>query len=66
MLSCGLLCADASELIHLPAYAIEHGHTVEQFVGAEFYHPTKTELIAALADKLCAKLGGEPYCRATE
>ena len=66
LVSAGLLCDDASNLIHLPAYAIDHEHTAHQLEDAEFYHPTKTEIITEIGDKLCRKLGGSPFARAEE
>lgn len=66
LLSAGLLCDDAANLIHLPAYAIDHEHTVHQLEDAEFYHPTKIEIVAEIGDMLCRKLGGEPFARAAE
>jgi pyruvate/2-oxoglutarate dehydrogenase complex dihydrolipoamide dehydrogenase (E3) component len=66
LLSAGLLCNDASNLIHLPAYAIDHEHTVYQLEDAEFYHPTKIEIIAEIGDAICRKLGGHPFARADE
>ncbi|MBA3831775.1 MAG: FAD-dependent oxidoreductase [Chthoniobacterales bacterium] len=66
LISAGLLCNDASNLIHLPAYAIDHEHTAHQLEDAEFYHPTKTEIITEIGDKLCRKLGGHPFARAEE
>ena len=66
LLSAGLLCNDASNLIHLPAYAIDHEHTMHQLEDAEYYHPTKIEIIAEIGDKLCRKLGGHPFARAEE
>ena len=66
LLSAGLLCQDASNLIHLPAYAIDHEHTVYQLEDAEYYHPTKIEIIAEIGDALCRKLGGHPFARAEE
>jgi mercuric reductase len=66
LLSAALLCDDASNLIHLPAYAIDHEHSAHQLEDAEFYHPTKTEIISEIGDKLCRKLGGHPYARAEE
>jgi hypothetical protein len=44
LISAGLLCNDAANLIHLPAYAIDHEHTIHQLEDAEFYHPTKIEI----------------------
>jgi len=64
--SAGLLCNDAANLIHLPAYAIDHEHTIHQLENAEFYHPTKIEIIAEIGDALCRKLGGHPFARAEE
>lgn len=66
LISAGLLCNDASNLIHLPAYAIDHEHTIHQLEDAEFYHPTKIEIIAEIGDALCRKLGGDPFARAEE
>jgi pyruvate/2-oxoglutarate dehydrogenase complex dihydrolipoamide dehydrogenase (E3) component len=66
LISAGLLCNDASNLIHLPAYAIDHEHTAFQLEDAEFYHPTKTEIVTEIGDKLCLKLGGHPFSRAEE
>jgi pyruvate/2-oxoglutarate dehydrogenase complex dihydrolipoamide dehydrogenase (E3) component len=66
LLSAGLLCNDASNLIHLPAYAIDHEHTAHQLEDAEYYHPTKIEIIAEIGDELCRKLGGHPFARAAE
>ena len=50
----------------MPAYAIDHEHTVDQLANAEYYHPTKIEIVSDLADELCSTLGGTPYCRAEE
>lgn len=66
LISAGLLCDDASNLIHLPAYAIDHEHTIDQLGDAEYYHPTKIEIIAEIGDELCRKLGGHPFARAEE
>lgn len=66
LISAGLLCNDAANLIHLPAYAIDHEHTILQLEDAEFYHPTKIEIIAEIGDALCRKLGGHPFARAEE
>ena len=66
LLSAGLLCNDASNLIHLPAYAIDHEHTIQQLEDAEYYHPTKIEIISEIGDALCRKLGGHPFARAEE
>ncbi len=66
LISAGLLCDDASNLIHLPAYAIDHEHTVHQLEDAEYYHPTKIEIVAEIGDTLCRKLGGHPFARAEE
>lgn len=66
VLSAGLLCDEASNLIHLPAYAIDHEHTIHQLEDAEYYHPTKIEIIAEIGDQLCLKLGGRPFARAEE
>ena len=66
LISAGLLCADASNLIHLPAYAIDHRHNIHQLEDAEYYHPTKIEIMAEIGDQLCRKLGGDPVARAEE
>ena len=66
LISAGLLCSDAADLIHLPAYAIDHEHTIDQLEDAEYYHPTKIEIIAEIGDSLCRKLGGHPFARAEE
>lgn len=66
LLGAGLLTKDAANLIHLPGYAIEHGHTVHQVAEAEFYHPVKMEIVSGIIDSLCRELGGVPYCRAPE
>jgi mercuric reductase len=66
LVSAGLLCDDASNLIHLPAYAIDHEHTVQQLEDAEYYHPTKIEIVSEIGDALCRKLGGHPFARAEE
>ena len=66
LMSAGLLCNDASNLIHLPAYAIDHQHTVYQLEDAEYYHPTKIEIVSEIGDALCRKLGGHPFARAEE
>jgi mercuric reductase len=65
LISAGLLCYDAANLIHLPAYAIDHEHTIHQLEDAEFYHPTKIEIIAEIGDALCRELGGHPFARAS-
>ncbi len=66
LISAGLLCQDAANLIHLPAYAIDHEHTVHQLEDAEYYHPTKMEIVSEIGDALCRKLGGKPFARAGE
>jgi len=66
LLGAGLLCHGASNLIHLPAYAIDHGHTVLQLVSGEYYHPTEAEIISEIGDTLCRQMGGAPFCRARE
>ena len=66
LISAGLLCNDAANLIHLPAYAIDHEHSVHELEDAEFYHPTKIEIISEIGDALCRKLGGHPFARAAE
>jgi pyruvate/2-oxoglutarate dehydrogenase complex dihydrolipoamide dehydrogenase (E3) component len=64
LLSAGLLYDDASNLSHLPAYAIDHDHTVHQLEDAEYYHPINIESISAIGDTLCRKLGGDSFARA--
>ncbi|MEO6969574.1 MAG: FAD-dependent oxidoreductase, partial [Chthoniobacterales bacterium] len=66
LISAGLLCHDAANLIHLPAYAIDHEHTIHQLEDAEYYHPTKIEIVAEIGDVLCRTLGGHPFARAEE
>ena len=66
LIGAGLLCNDAANLIHLPAYAIDHEHTIHQLADAEYYHPTKIEIISEIGDALCRKLGGHPFARAEE
>ena len=66
LISAGLLCNDASNLIHLPAYAIDHEHTIYQLEDAEYYHPTKIEIVSEIGDALCRMLGGHPFSRAEE
>ncbi len=66
LIGAGLLCDDAANLIHLPAYAIDHEHTIHQLEDAEYYHPTKIEMISEIGDALCRKLGGHPFARAEE
>jgi len=66
LIGAGLLCSDAANLIHLPAYAIDHEHTIHQLEDAEYYHPTKIEIIAEIGDALCRTLGGHPFARAKE
>ncbi len=66
LLGAGLLCDDASNLIHLPAYAIDHSHTVHDLIDAEYYHPTKIEIVSEIGDALCREMGGTPFCRARE
>jgi mercuric reductase len=66
LLGAGLLCRGASDLIHLLAYAIDHQHKVHELVDAEFYHPTRMEIVAELGDALCRRFGGTPFCRALE
>ncbi|MFQ5744201.1 MAG: dihydrolipoyl dehydrogenase family protein [Acidobacteriota bacterium] len=66
LLGAGLLCKDADNLIHLPAYLIEHQHTVHEGAMAEYYHPTKTEMVSGIIDRLCTDLGQRPLRRADE
>jgi len=37
---------------------------MHQLEDAEFYHPTKIEIISGIGDALCRKLGGHPFARA--
>lgn len=66
LLGAGLLCKSAGELIHLPAYLIEHQETAHEGGMSEYYHPTKTEIIGNLLDSLCARFGEQPLRRADE
>jgi mercuric reductase len=66
LLGAALLCDDASNLIHLPAYAIDQQQTVDELTAAEYYHPTKMEIVSEIGDALCRALGGKPFCRAQE
>ncbi|NKB88624.1 MAG: hypothetical protein GKS06_10425 [Acidobacteria bacterium] len=66
LLGAGLLCDHASDLIHLPAYLIDQEHTVYNGVNAEYYHPTRIEIVAEILDGLCRDLGGKPPKRADE
>lgn len=66
LLGAGLLCDQASEMIHLPGYLIDHRHTVHQGAEAEYYHPTRIEIVSAIFDAMCARLGGHPPERADE
>ncbi len=66
LLGAGLLCQDAGELIHLPAYLIENRHDLYQAASAEYYHPTRIEIVSGIFDKLCREMGGTPFCRAPE
>lgn len=66
LLGAGLLCNSASELIHLPGYAIDHEHTVTELADAEFYHPTRMGIVPEIVDKLCREFGSSPLCRPTE
>ena len=66
LIGAGLLCNDAANLIHLPAYAIDHEHSIHQLADAEYYHPTKIEIISEIGDALCRELGGHPFARAEE
>jgi len=58
LISAGLLCNEAANLIHLPTYAIDHEHTMHQLEDAEFYHPTKSRSFSEIGDARCRKLGG--------
>lgn len=66
LLGAGLLCDEASELIHLPAYLIDHQHTVHDAGHTEVYHPTRIEIVGSLLDDLCHQLEDTPFCRAPE
>jgi len=66
LLGAGLLCKNAGELIHLPAYLIEHQHTVHDGALAEYYHPTKMEIVSGIIDRLCASLGQMPPRRSNQ
>lgn len=66
LLGTGLLCKAAGELIHLPAYLIEHHATAHDGARSEYYHPTKTEIVGSLVDSLCARFGETPPRRADE
>lgn len=66
LLGAGLLCDDASNLIHLPGYLIDHRHTVHDGAAAEYYHPARIEIVSAILDRLCRELGGRPPQRADE
>ncbi len=66
LLGAGLLCDDASNLIHLPAYLIDHGHTVHDGAAAEYYHPTRIEIVSSILDSMSGQLGGTPPTRPDE
>ena len=66
LLGTGLLCKSAGELIHLPAYLIEHQETAHAGALCEFYHPTRTEIVGGMLDSLCARFGETPPRRADE
>jgi pyruvate/2-oxoglutarate dehydrogenase complex dihydrolipoamide dehydrogenase (E3) component len=66
LLGAGLLCKSAGELIHLPAYLIEHCETAHAGAMSEFYHPTKSELVGGMLDSLCKRFGESPPRRADE
>ncbi len=66
LLGAGLLCKSAGELIHLPAYLIEHQETAQAGSMNEYYHPTKTEIVGNMIDDLCAGFGESPPRRADE
>jgi hypothetical protein len=65
LISAGLLCNDAANLIHHPAYAIDHEHTMHQLEDAEFYHPTKIEIISEIGDARCGNWAAT-FARANE
>ncbi len=60
LIGAGLLCHGASDLIHLPSFMIERGHTVHDGAMAEYYHPTRMEIVSSMLDRLCERLG-EPH-----
>jgi pyruvate/2-oxoglutarate dehydrogenase complex dihydrolipoamide dehydrogenase (E3) component len=64
LLGGGLLCDGAADLIHLPAYMVDHEHTVHQGATAEYYHPARIEIVSSILDDLCSQLGGVPPRRA--
>lgn len=66
LLGAGLLCDDASTLIHLPAYLIDHRHTVHDGAAAEYYHPTRMEIVSSILDGMSGGLGGTPPTRPDE
>lgn len=66
VIGAALLCDDAANLIHLPAYLIEHDQTVHEAARGEYYHPTRIEIVTSMIDDLCRQLGGRPFCRAPE
>jgi len=66
LLGAGLLCAGAADLIHLPAYVIERQDTVHDAAMAEYYHPTRMEIVTGILDDLCRRLGRVPPRRADE
>src|SRR5207244_692339 len=57
----GMVVHDA----HIEA-GLAHAHTAHQLEDAEFYHPTKMEIVSEIGDALCRKLGGHPFARAEE
>ncbi len=66
LLGAGLLCEGASDMIHLPGYVIDHEHTVHDAASAEYYHPTRIEIVSGIFDALCKELGGHPFRRADQ
>ena len=66
LLGAGLLCDDASNLIHLPAFLIDHRHTVHDGAAAEYYHPTRIEIVSSILDDMSEQLGGTPPTRPDE
>ncbi len=66
IIGAGLLCDAAGELIHLPAYWIEHRNTDTEAAMTEFYHPTKTEIVSGIVDRLCRVLGDVPPLRSDD
>ncbi len=66
LVGAGLLCDGAADLIHLPGYLIDHEHTVHDGASAEYYHPTRIEIVSGILDRLCDQLGERTPRRADE